>query len=210
MAVLLSDCAKAFINFLTGRYRQQLKQLLQNTRKLIEIELTSLVAKIARLDIIALTFVNGLNSLNTVLQPIESQLAQIPFSEFRNCAQVSGTLGELQNIYFDKKSEYTDILYKNAQFTFARSHAINLRDKLQNQLDVVDAMIEYLDNIASLDLLTGDNVYVYTQETDSNNNSYPVTRLGTIDSVGATTSDILMDDTGQIETFDGTDIQPRT
>ena len=71
-------------------------------------------------------------------------------------------------------------------------------------------MNEYLDNVASLDLTTGDNVYVYTNETDAGNNTYPITRTGTIDSVGATTFGVLMDDTSLVETFDGTDLQPRT
>jgi len=118
MAQPLSTCAKEFIRFLTGRYRQQLKTLLQTYKQLIQIELASLVAKITRMDIIAQTFQIELNALNTLLRPLESQMAQLPLGEFADCSQITATFGNIENIYFEKKAEYTDFLYKNAQFTF--------------------------------------------------------------------------------------------
>lgn len=209
MAEPLSTCAKEFINFLTGKYRQQLRALLQTYKQLIEIELASLVAKITRMDIISLTFQTELNALNTLLRPLESQMAQIPLGEFDKCLQIASTFGAIENIYFEKKAEYTDFLYKNAQFTFASAHIANLRNKLENQLDFVGSMLLYLDNIASLDLLPTDPVYVYTSEEDSAGNTYPLTRTGTIDSITATSVDVLMDDTGGIETFNAASVQPR-
>ena len=209
MAEPLSTCAKEFINFLTGKYRQQLRTMLQTYKQLIDIELSSLVAKITRMDIIALTFQTELNALNTLLRPLESQMAQLPLGEFDKCVQIASTFGNIENIYFEKKAEYTDFLYKTAQFTFASAHVANLRNKLQNQLDFVDSMILYIDNVAALDLLPTDPVYVYTSEEDSSGNTYPLTRTGTIDSISATTVSVLMDDTSSIETFNATSIQPR-
>ncbi len=209
MAEPLSTCAKEFINFLTGKYRQQLRTLLQTYKQLISIELASLVAKITRMDIIAQTFQAELQALETLLRPLESQMAQLPLGEFKNCIQIASTFGNIENIYFEKKAEYTDFLYKTAQFTFASAHVANLQIKLENQLDFVDSMILYIDNVAALDLLPSDPVYVYTSEEDSSGNTYPLTRTGTIDSVSATSVDVLMDDTGGIETFNATSIQPR-
>lgn len=205
----LSDCAKSFIRFVTGRQRQQLKLLLQTYKQLIQIAIGSLVAKIVRMDIISQTFQNGINSINTLLGPIENQLAQLPFSEFLNCTQVAGTLGNLENLYFEKKQEYNDIVFKNAQFAFASTHANNLRNKLENELDIVDKMITYIDSYASLDLLDGDGVYVYAQEEDTNGNTYPITRQGTIQGTPAINVSVLMDDTGGVETFNATQIQTR-
>ena len=209
MAEPLSTCAKEFINFLTGKYRQQLRTLLQTYKQLVEIELASLVAKITRMDVIALSFQTELNALNTLLRPLESQMAQLPLGEFDKCTQIASTFGAIENIYYQKKSEYIDFLYKTAQFTFASAHIANLRIKLENQLDFVDSMILYIDNVASLDLLPADPVYVYTSEEDSSGNTYPLTRTGTIDSISATSVDVLMDDTGGIETFNATSVQPR-
>ena len=70
-------------------------------------------------------------------------------------------------------------------------------------------MILYIDNVAALALLPADPVYIYTAEEDNSGNTYPLTRTGTIDSISATTVDVLMDDTGGIETFNATSIQPR-
>ena len=209
MANPLSTCAKEFINFLTGKYRQQLRTLLQTYKQLVEIELASLVAKITRMDVISISFQTELNALNTLLRPLESQMAQLPLGEFDKCIQIASTFGAIENIYYQKKSEYTDFLYKTAQFTFASAHIANLRIKLENQLDFVDSMILYIDNVASLDLLPADPVYVYTSEEDSSGNTYPLTRTGTIDSISATSVDVLMDDTGGIETFNATSVQPR-
>ena len=209
MAEPLSTCAKEFINFLTGKYRQQLRTLLQTYRDLISIELASLVAKITRMDIIAQTFQAELQALETLLRPLESQMAQLPLGEFEDCIQIASTFGSIENIYFEKKAEYTNFLYKTAQFTFASAHAANLQNKLENQLDFVDSMILYIDNVASLDLLPSDPVYVYTAEEDSSGNTYPLTRTGTIDSISATSVDVLMDDTSSIETFSATSVQPR-
>ena len=209
MAEPLSTCAKEFINFLTGKYRQQLRTLLQTYKQLVEIELASLVAKITRMDVISISFQTELNALNTLLRPLESQMAQLPLGEFDKCIQIASTFGSIENIYYEKKSEYTDFLYKTAQFTFASAHIANLRIKLENQLDFVDSMILYIDNVASLALLPADPVYVYTSEEDSSGNTYPLTRTGTIDSISATSVDVLMDDTGGIETFNATSVQPR-
>lgn len=209
MAEPLSTCAKEFIRFLTGRYRQQLKTLLQTYKQLIQIELASLVAKITKMDIIAQTFQLELNALNTLLQPLESQMAQLPLGEFDKCTQIASTFGNIENIYFEKKADYTDFLYKTAQFTFASKHAANLQNKLENQLDFVDSMIIYIDNVAALDLLPTDAVYIYTSEEDSSGNTYPLTRTGTIVSTSATSVSVTMDDTGGVETFNATDIQPR-
>ena len=209
MAEPLSTCAKEFINFLTGKYRQQLRTMLQTYKQLIDIELSSLVAKITRMDVIALAFQTELNALNTLLRPLESQMAQLPLGEFDKCVQIAATFGDIENIYFEKKAEYTDFLYKTAQFTFASAHVFNLRNKLQNQLDFVDSMILYIDNVAALALLPADPVYVYTSEEDSSGNTYPLTRTGAIDSISATTVSVLMDDTASIETFNATSIQPR-
>ena len=209
MAEPLSTCAKEFINFLTGKYRQQLRTLLQTYRDLISIELASLVAKIIRMDIIAQTFQVELQALETLLRPLESQMAQLPLGEFEDCIQIASTFGNIENIYFEKKAEYTDFLYKTAQFTFASAHVANLQIKLENQLDFVDSMLIYIDNVAALDLLPSDPVYVYTSEEDSSGNTYPLTRTGTIDSISASTVDVLMDDTSGIETFNATSIQPR-
>ena len=209
MAEPLSTCAKEFIRFLTGRYRQQLRTLLQTYKQLIQIELASLVAKITRMDIIAATFQTELNALNTLLRPLESQMAQLPLGEFADCSQIAATFGNIENIYFEKKAEYTDFAYKTAQFTFASAHANNLRNKLENQLDFVDSMILYIDNVAALNLLPSDDVYIYTSENDSSGNTYPITRTGTIASVATTTVDVLMDDTSAVETFSATSVQPR-
>lgn len=207
MAVVLSECAKAFIRFVTGRVRQQLKLLLQTFRQLIQIELATLVATIGRMDFIASGFQNKLNLLLTLLEPIEAQLTQLPFEELRGCAQLEGTLGELENLYFDKKAELLDIVYKQAQFGFASSRANDIRNRLENQLDIVEAMIRYIDGVAALELISGSSVYVYTKETDLNGNSYPVTRGGIIQGAPGITVDVLMDDTGQVETFNATEIQ---
>ena len=209
MADPLSTCAKEFINFLTGKYRQQLKTLLQTYKQLVEIELASLVAKITRMDVISIGFQAELNALNTLLRPLESQMAQLPLGEFDKCIQIASTFGSIENIYYEKKAEYTDFLYKTAQFTFASAHIGNLRNKLENQLDFVDSMILYIDNVAALALLQGDDVYVYTSEEDSSGNTYPLTRTGIIDSISAVSVDVEMDDTGGIETFSATSIQPR-
>ena len=209
MAEPLSTCAKEFINFLTGKYRQQLRTLLQTYKQLIDIELSSLIAKISRMDVIALTFQTELQALETLLRPLESQMAQLPLGEFDKCIQIASTFGNIENIYFEKKAEYTDFLYKTAQFTFASAHANNLGNKLQNQLDFVDSMILYIDNVAALDLLPAEPVYIYTSEEDNAGNTYPLTRTGTINSISAISVDILMDDTGNIETFNATSVQPR-
>jgi len=91
----------------------------------------------------------------------------------------------------------------------ASVHAANLRNKLENQLDFVDSLIIYLDNVAALDLLPTDDVYVYTSENDTSGNTYPITRTGTIYSVSTTTVEVDMDDTGIRETFSATYVQPR-
>ena len=209
MAEPLSTCAKEFINFLTGKYRQQLKTLLQTYKQLVEIELASLVAKITRMDVIAKGFQAELTALTTLLRPLESQMAQLPLGEFDKCIQIASTFGSIENIYYEKKAEYTDFLYKTAQFTFASAHITNLRNKLVNQLDFVDSMILYIDNVAALALLPADPVYVYTSEEDSSGNTYPLTRTGTIDSISAVSVSVAMDDTGGIEIFSATSIQPR-
>ena len=209
MADPLSTCAKEFINFLTGRYRQQLRTLLQTYRELISIELASLVAKITRMDVIAQTFQLKLQALETLLRPLESQMRQLPLGEFDKCTQIASTFGAIENVYLEKKAEYTDFLYRTAQFTFASAHANNLRNKLENQLSFIDSLILYIDNVASLDMLPNDAVYVYTSEQDSEGNTYPLTRTGEITSTSGTSVSILMDDTGQIETFSATSVQPK-
>ena len=209
MAEPLSTCAKEFIRFLTGKYRQQLKTLLQTYKQLVQIELASLVSKITRMDVIAAKFQIELNALNTLLQPLESKMAQLPLGEFADCTQIASTFGNIENIYFEKKADYMDFAYKTAQFAFASTHIANLQIKLENQLDFVDSMIIYIDNVASLSLLPADPVYVYTSEEDSSGNTYPLTRTGEIVSVSAATVVVDMDDTGIQETFNATSIQPR-
>jgi len=210
MAAPLSECAKSFLRFATGRVRQQLKAALQTYKQLLQIQLTALVAKIGRGDFIAARFQNGINALNTLIGPIEKQIAQLPLAEFRTCQDLSFTLGNFENNYFKLKSELLEKTYKFAQFGFASAHANNLRDNLENQLDKVDQMIAYLDSVAHLDLLEDQEVYVYTQETDANGIEYPITREGTIvSSVPGVTVDILMDDTGAVESFAATDIQTK-
>jgi len=56
MAAPLSECAKSFLRFATGRVRQQLKLALQTYKQLLQIQLTALVAKIGRGDFIAARF----------------------------------------------------------------------------------------------------------------------------------------------------------
>lgn len=208
MASPLSDCAKSFIRFVTGRQRQQLKQLLLSYKMLIQIELTALISKLGRNDIIAQLYKNTINELDTLLKPIENQLAQLPFGEFSNCADISFTVGNIENIYFDKKAELLGASYKGAQLGFASAHAQNLRNNLENQLDKADQLITYLDNIAHLDLLPSDSVYVYTSEEGVDGTTYPITRTGVIQGTPGITVSVLMDDTGEVEVINAADVQP--
>ena len=206
---ILSECMKGFINVLTARARQQFKALLYSYKQLLQIELAKLSAMIGRQDILQGLYKNAIDGFEEVLRPIEAALSQIPFTEFKACPGVIGNFGDIQNIYFDKKSELRTFTYKYAQLGFASTYFEDLRNKIENKLDSVNAIIEFLDDLASFQLEVGDPVTVYTSNTDSNGNKYPVTRHGdvaSIDLINAKAT-VTMDDTSANEIFDVTEVQ---
>lgn len=208
MAITITPCMQSFLKFATGRVRQQIKALLMMQKQLLELELTSLAAKIVRMDVVANTFSQTMDRLqNQYLRPVEAQLAQLPFEEFKTCPELANTVGDIHNIYFEKKSELLRKTYHFAQYGFASNYFLTLRERLQNQLDKTNAYIDYIDGVSVADISPGQSVYVYTQNTDSEGVSYPITRTGVIDSVGLTTVVVTMDDTGANETFSFSDIQ---
>lgn len=209
MAEPLSECAKSVFRVLTGRIREQLITLLRTYKELLEIELASLVSMVNRGDVVAALFTKTMNNIQTVLDPIEEQLAQIPFVEFKRCPDLKATVGNIENLYFDKKAELSGLAYRYAQFGFATAWVTSLRDKLEEQIDIIDQMIIYIDNVASLNLTPSSAVYVYTREEDALGNKYSITREGVIDTVGVTEVIVTMNDTGANETFSPAEVQPK-
>lgn len=205
----LTPCMKSFLKFLTARVRQQIKALLQSYKTLLEIQIAALGAKIARMDIVQNFYNAQLNALNVLLKPYESQLAMWPFEEFKSCAELSGILGDIQTDYGKFKGRILGKTYQIAQHGFATKYFVQLRDAAQSRLDQVTSYIEYIENIAMLDLTAGQAVYVYTQNTDANGKKYPVTKKGTVASVGATTVSVNVDGEGT-QSFSFSEVQPRS
>lgn len=204
---LLSECLKGFINALTARPRQQFKALLYSYKQLLQIELAKLSSMVGRNDLLQQFYTNAINGFEDTLKPIESSLSQIPFTEFKACPGVVGTFGDIQNIYFDAKNQVRTLTYKYAQLGFSSTYFEDLRNNVENKLQTVDAVIEYVDSVATFQMEPSDPVIVYTNNTDTAGKKYPVTRTGVIAILSGTDVTVTMDDTGANETFDATEVQ---
>lgn len=205
-STVLSECARAFFRVLTARPRQLLKQMLMTMIQFLEIELAMLKMKISANDILKLYYEAQIAAAEAILKPLEAQmasfLAMFPLTELKACPDIKfNLLGNIENIYNDKKRELTSILYKKAQLGFLETYTLDYTNILENKLNKMKQMVEFLDNLASLDFAAGENVYVYTNTVDVDGKKYPVTRKGIFQSWSGTTANIYMNDSKAIEDF---------
>lgn len=205
-SILLSECAKAFFRVLTARPRQLIKQMLMTMIQFLEIELAMLKMKISANDILKLYYEAQIAAAEAILKPLEAQmssfLATFPLNELKACPEIQfNLLGNIENIYNDKKRELTTISYKYAQLGFVEYRLQDTIKIAENKLNKMKQMVEFLDNLASLRFTANENVYVYTNTVDVYGKKYPVTRKGVFQSWSGTTANIYMNDTQTIEDF---------
>lgn len=158
----VSDCFRAFLLALTTPIRAQLRQLLFSSKILIEIQLSQYAALAGRQDLTKYGYKAVMDQIETVIEPIEDTLALIPWASFNYCPEVASVLGNVENAYFDKKFELEDLAFKYAQLTFLSTHTENLREELQLQIDKLDELIAYIDNLIVNTILPGVRVRVYS------------------------------------------------
>lgn len=205
-STVLSDCAKAFYRVLTARLRQQLKQMLMTMIQLLEIELAALKMKISTNDILKIYYETLIAAAEAILKPLEAQmssfLAAFPLNELKACPEIHfQLLGNIESIYTNKKKELLSISYKYAQLGFLETYTLDYTNILENKLNKMKQMVDFLDSVANLDFTAGANVYVYTNTVDVDGKKYPVTRKGVFQSWSGTTANIYMNDTQAIEDF---------
>lgn len=206
-STVLSECARAFFRTLTAKPRMLLKQMLLATIQLLEIELAALKMKISSNDLLRIFYEAQIVAAEAILKPLEAQMAALfadfPVTELKACPELHfNLLGNIENIYLDKKKELTSILYKTAQLGFLETYTLDYTNIAENKLNKMKQMVEFLDSLARLDFAAGENVYVYTAITDVDGKQYPVTRKGIFQSWSGTTANIYMSDTKIIESFD--------
>lgn len=184
--VNLSGCLKVFIYGLTNIVRAQLRTILVTIKKVIEAKMATLNAFVGRNDVIAQQYKTMSDQLDDFLKPFEDKLNMLPVSNLSGCIEGVELFNNIQKNYFDYKAQAQDLSYKYAQFGFASSYTNKLRDELQLQLDKIEAVLDYLDTLATGGLSVGSRVRIY----ESGN-------LGTITAINPDASvDVLRDISG--------------
>lgn len=187
--VVLSGCLKVFIAGLTTILRAQLRTILLTIKKLIEAKLATLNAFVGRNDVIAQQYKTMSDQLDNFLKPFEDKLNMLPISNLSGCIEGVELFNNIQKSYFDYKAQAQDLSYKYAQFGFASNYSNKLKEELQLQLDKVEAVLNYLDTLATGGLGIGSRVRIY----ESGN-------LGTVTAINPDASVDVLRDIGGTET----------
>lgn len=178
----LSECAKAFINLLTARARQQFAALLNSFKTFIRTKIALLKAQIARLDVLSAAIRIVLANVNGLLIPIEAQYNQLfsTYKELKDCVPLYGFAKDVQDSYFTYKNlVYTESYKLAQQVSLQEALKSNLR-KLEDSVKFIDKIINYMNDLTTFKLETGDAVTVYTTRKGDNGKEYPITYTGVI------------------------------
>lgn len=164
----LSGCLTTFITALSTYARSQLRQILMMAKTFLEIKLNTLNAFVGRNDVTAQFYKQTMDQIDNLLAPIEDGLSIMPVSDLSQCIEGNSLFGNIKQSYSDLKNIAQDYAFKYAQYTFASTYSNKLREELQNQLNQIDNVLNFLDSLATGELAVGNRVRLYeTQQKGS-------------------------------------------
>jgi hypothetical protein len=186
--------------------QSQFRALIDTIRTLILVEKGKIRAKAMMFDNstgIKKLLERGITDIEILLKPVENAINSLPFSEFQNCPELASVLGDIQDTYFSYKDELLKKTYKHAQYVYAVTYYSDLEITLDAQLKRMEEIIDYLDNLTSIQYAPEQTVYVYITQTNEETREHSQIISGTEYEVLASGDKYTTSREGKVDTVSG-------
>lgn len=177
----LSICFKAFLIALTTIVRSQLRQMLNSVKLMIQAKLVVISSLVARNSIGETYYKTLKDQVDKILEPLEKAMLVVPLGDLKGCTEGTIFFGNIQKRYYDYKHQLEDISFTAAQYTFTITYYKKLESELLAQIDKIEQIIDFLEQVAIGGIAPGSHVRIYYE------NGIQVNKKGVVSSIVGTT-----------------------